>query len=503
MPARPEQVIEIPYRFDPWPFQEECFRAFYEDGIRRFLEIWPRRHGKDKTFLNLMVDQMTQRVGNYCHVFPQRNRARRIVWQGIDDDGLRYTDHFPPELIYRKSEVEMSVSLVHPDDTSTEGSIYWCLGSDKDEHLLVGTNPIGIIWSEYAEIPQRMRELALPILRRNHGWEAIVATPRGRNHLYRLYLQVHNDPLWHVTYLPRHLARDHTGTQIVSDADVEADVAAGMARETADQEYNLSWDSPMPGAYYAEEMRRVDTEGRIRDVPYDPALPVYTAWDLGHNDANAIWWVQPAGHELRVIDYEEASNRALVPPVEDVTQPSWIGTVRSRPYTYDQSKLQPPLTRTPYEVHYGPHDLEVHEYSTGKTRYGIALAGVTAPDGRELLKGLRFTVIPRGPIEDGIAAARSLLGRCVFDATRCQEGLDALRSYRREWDEKRQSFAAHPAHDWASNGADAWRYLAVGLQRPLEAQPPGPPPASFDHITKEYDRWLKTGRPMRSYVKAG
>lgn len=498
--ATTEHVIELPYLFDPWPFQDAVFRAFYDGGIRRFLEIWPRRHGKDKTFLNLLIDQMTQTVGNYCHVFPQRNRARRIVWQGIDSDGLRYTDHFPPELVYRKSEVEMTISLVHPDDETQEGSIYWCLGSDKDEHLLVGTNPIGVIWSEFAEINPRMRELVLPILRRNHGWEAIVATPRGRNHLYRLYLQVQHNPQWHVTYLARADATDHTGRPIVSDAEVEADIAAGMSRETADQEYNLSWDSPMPGAYYAEEMRRLDAEGRIRDVSYDPALPTYTAWDLGHNDANAIWWVQPAGQELRVIDYEEASSRPLVPSDADLTQSSWLGTVRSRPYTYDHSVLQPPLTTTPYEVHYGPHDLMVHEYSTGKTRYGIALHGVQEASGRVVLPGLRFTVLPKGPVEDGIAAVRKLLARCVFDAQRCQAGLDALRSYRREWDEQAHTFAARPVHDWASNGADAFRYLAIGLAQPGTPRSPAPPVHSFVQIGREYDRWRKTGRPMRSFV---
>jgi len=489
--ATHEQVIELPYHFDPWPHQDAVFTAFYDHGIRRFCEVWHRRSGKDKTFLNLLINEMTLRVGNYCHVFPQRNRARRIVWQGIDSDGLRYTDHFPPDLVYRKSEVEMSISLVHPDDDTQEGSIYWCLGSDKDANLLVGTNPIGVIWSEFAEINPRMRELVLPILRRNGGWEAVVLTPRGRNHAYRLWQQVQDDPAWHTSFLPVDRTVDHAGRPLVTQADIDADLRAGMQPETAAQEYQLSWDSPMPGAYYAEELRRLDAEGRLRRVDYDPSLPTYTAWDLGHNDANAVWWLQPAGREVRFIDYEEASSVALVPDPDHPDADSWVHRVRRKPYVYDHSKLAPPLTRDPYEVHYGPHDIEVTEYSSGKTRWSLALAA-----------GLRFTVLPRGPLEDGIAVARHLLARSVFDEARCQAGLDALRGYRRAWDEQKQVFMSHPLHDHCSNGADAFRYAALGLQGPPPPVKPEVPAGSFEALRKNITR-ARMGLKPRTFRIGG
>jgi hypothetical protein len=483
-----ESRIELPYRFEPWPHQAQIFTAFYDHGIRRFCEIWHRRSGKDKTFLNLLVDQMSRRVGNYCHVFPQRQRARRIVWQGIDTDGLRYIDHFPPALVYRKSEVEMSISLRHPQDQTREGSIYWCLGSDRDIHLLVGTNPIGVIWSEFAEINPRMRELVLPILRRNGGWEAIVTTPRGRNHAYRLYNQVRHDPDWHTSFLPFDATTDHAGVPLVTQADIDADLRAGMQPETAEQEYGLSWDTPMPGAYYAEEFRRLDREGRIRHVPYDPSLPTYTAWDLGINDCNAIWFFQPAGREVRFIDYLEGSSIPLAPPelpqAGDDLEHNWLAKVRQKPYLYDHSKLMPPLTHESYEVHYGPHDLEVTEYSSGKTRYSIAL---THP--LHAVR-LRFTVLPRGPIQDGIEAARQLLTRAVFDETRCERGLDSLRSYRRQFDELRQVFVDHPYHNHASNAADSFRYAAVGLRPSGQPAPPPEPPGSFAF-------WRKQARKAR------
>lgn len=456
----------MPHRFDPWPHQEDVFLAFYNEGIRRFFEIWHRRAGKDKTFLNLMIDQMSQRVGNYCHVFPQRNLARRIVWQGIDTDGLRYLDHFPPELIYRSLEQEMMLSMVHPQDWDKEGSIYWCMGSDKDVDLLVGANPIGIIWSEFALINPRMREVALPILRRNGGWEAVIMTPRGRNHAYTLYQQVRHNPLWHVRLLTINDTTRHDGCPITTQDEVDQDIADGMRPEAAQQEYFLSWDIPMPGAVYAREMQWLEREGRIGLVPYDPTRPTYTCWDLGRDNANAIWFFQPYGDEYHMIDYEEDVGKGLV---------EWIEVVKAKPYIYNHALLG--VTKTAYERHFGPHDLEVTDYSAHKTRRLIALD-----------HGLRFQVIARGPLEDGIETTRAFLKRCRFDQEHCQRGLDALRSYRYDWDDQRQTYATIPLHDHASNGADSLRYGALGLMPELTAPQPPTPAGSWDWARRQARR---------------
>jgi phage terminase large subunit len=487
MAAAAEQLIDLPYHFDPWPHQEDWFVAFYDHGIRRFFEVVHRRGGKDKGFLNLMINEMTLRVGNYCHVFPQRQRARLAVWEAIDNDGLRYIDHFPPPLIHRKLEQEMMISLKHPDDPRKEGSIYRTLGSDRDVFILVGSNPVGVIWSEYAEISPRMRTLVLPILRRNHGWEAIICTPRGRNHAYRLFQQVRTNPVWHTRFLTIYDTRDHDGAPLVTDADVQADIAGGMSEEEADQEYHLSWEAPMPGAYYAREFRQIDKEGRICHVPYDPSLPVYTAWDLGRNDVNAIWFFQPAGGEVRFIDYEEGPSIALAREKPD-DPPGWIEIVRARPYNYDWSRLPQPLAQTPHEVHYGPHDIDTHEYSTGKTRYTYALE-----------RGLRFTQLGHpgpGGLHDGIMAARRLLARSVFDAERCADGIDALRDYKREQDPATKAFRDTPAHTHARNGADSFRYAAVGLQGPPEprGRRPEDTPGTFAHARKRLLRSQRGGR---------
>lgn len=474
--ATVEQVIPLPYRFDPWPYQEDVFLAFYDHGIRRFFEVWHRRSGKDKTFLNLMIDQMSQRVGNYCHVFPQRAMGRRIVWHGIDSDGMRYTDHFPPALVYRSLEQEMMISLKHPDDETREGSIYWVLGSDKDTNLIVGQNPVAIIWSEYSLINPRMREVALPILRRNGGWEALILTPRGRNHAYTLYQQVLHNPDWHVRYYPITSTTKWDGSPVTTAEDVQQDIADGMRPEAAQQEYYLSWDIPMPGAVYSQEMQWLEAQGRIGDVPYNPQQPVYTCWDLGRDNANAIWWLQPAGADIHVIDYEEGTGKSLQ---------DWIALVKAKPYIYDHAQLG--LTRTPYERHFGPHDLEVTDYSAHKTRRLIALD-----------HGLRFTVIERGPLEDGLETTRQFLKRCRFHQDTCARGLDCLRSYRYIWDEERQTYGKLPDHDWSSNGVDALRYGALGLLPEVSPPQPGPPPNSFQ-FHRENLRRARLGLPLRSY----
>ena len=486
-----EMVIELPYKFAPWPHQEAIFRAFYAEGKRRFCEVWHRRSGKDKVFLNLLIDQMSQRVGNYCHVFPQRNRARRIIWQGIDADGMRYTDHFPAPLIYRKSEVEMTISLCDPQDLAKEGSIYWCLGSDQDAHLLVGCNPVGVIWSEFAEINPLMRELVLPILRRNGGWEAIIMTPRGRNHAYRIYTQVRADQDWHCSYLPITETVDQAGSPLVSPADVAADIRAGMRPETAQQEYYLSWEIPMPGAVYSHEMQALDQEGRVTPLEPLPGLPVSTAWDLGYHDATAIWWYQEVrGDDGRpwyhLLEYHEAAGHSLQ---------WWVRYVRSKPYRYDHAALG--LTHDAYEEHLGPHDLENTELGYGKTRATIA-AEAQAGEAGAPIPGLHFRTIPRAALEDGIAVVRRFLARCKVDPQRCERGLEALRSYRYELNESNQIYSKVPVHDWASHGADALRTLAMGVAALPAATAPVPEGGTF-LWARENARRARHGLPPRTF----
>lgn len=183
------------------------------------------------------------------------------------------------------------------------------------------------------------------------------------------------------------------------------------------------------GAYYAHEM--LQAADRITPVPYDRQASVITAWDLGMADTTVIWFAQYVGQEIRIIDYYENSGLAL---------DHYVGVLRDKGYNYEQHIL--------------PHDVRVKELGTGKSRM-------------EVLQSLGLNgveVAPMLPVEDGIQAVRTMLDRCWFDADKCERGIDALRQYRRDWDENGKAWRGRPKHDWSSHAADAFRYLAVGYK---------------------------------------
>lgn len=188
-----------------------------------------------------------------------------------------------------------------------------------------------------------------------------------------------------------------------------------------------SWEEPfIEGAYYAEQLKM--GEYRVTSVPHDPFLSVYTFWDLGIDDAMAIWFVQFINKEIRVIDYLEAEGEGIQ---------YYAQQLKDKGYTYER--------------HYMPHDVEVRELSTGVSR-------------KQTFEGLGIKpimTVPNIGITDGIQAVRSILPFCWFDKVLTSDGRNALKNYKKEYDEKRACFKNQPVHNWASNGADAFRMLAV------------------------------------------
>lgn len=188
------------------------------------------------------------------------------------------------------------------------------------------------------------------------------------------------------------------------------------------------WDvRNVPGAIYAVELEQARERGRITKVPYDPMLPVFTYWDLGIGDSTAIWFEQRLRQERRLIDYYEASGESLQ---------HYARVLQTKPYVYGK--------------HYAPHDIQVRELSSGKSRIELAAA-----------MGIRFEVAPNIGIEDGINAVRMQFANCWFDAENCKRGIDCLQNYRRQYNKALGEHTATPVHDQYSHGADAFRYLAV------------------------------------------
>ena len=377
---------------------------------------WHRRAGKDCTSLNVLIDQMLMRPGSYYHLFPTGRQGRKAIYEGIGKNGIRYMDHFPKEIIARKNDQEMLVEV----KGEKGNSIYQVVGTDKGMDYLRGTNPVGVIFSEYSRMSPAVWDTIRPILRENDGWAIFAYTPWGENHGYDLYNMAKQNDEWFASFLTVDDTTDHNGKRLITDSDVEEERDSGMSREMCAQEFYCSFQSALPGAYFASEMESALEQGRITQVAYEPELPVETYWDLGLADSNAIWFAQHIGNETRLIDYYENSGEGLV---------HYIQLLRNKEYVYSR--------------HHAPHDIEVREFSTGRSRRDTALN-----------LGIDFLVGKKIDKMESIDSLRRFLGRCWFDQEKCKVGIAALRNYHKAFNDKTRTFSS-PVHDWSSHGVDA------------------------------------------------
>ncbi len=399
--------------YQPRPLQAELHAAF-----RRFnVLVCHRRFGKTVLCVNELIDQaLRSRLERprYAYVAPFYKQAKAVAWDYLK----HYTQPIPK---VARHETELRVDLPN-------GARIQLYGADNYDALR-GIYLDGAVMDEYAQMPPKAwSEVIRPAIADRAGFAIFIGTPRGRNAFAELYETARDDSAW----LARLYRASETG--ILGREELEL-ARRQMSEEEFAQEFECSFDAAVAGAYYGKVLAEAERQGRICAVPWAPELPVTTAWDLGIDDATAIWFLQTAGAELRVIDYYEASGVGLE---------HYAKVLQQKPYVYGEHLL--------------PHDVEVSELGTGRSRYATLAA-----------LGLRGRVVARQPVEDGINAVRNLLPRCLFDRTRTARGLEALRQYRRDWDESLGTFRARPRHDWASHAADAFRYLAMGLrvqQRP-------------------------------------
>lgn len=416
----PDGSLTLPYHYEPRPYQLPVLRAL-DDGYKRVIAPWHRRAGKGKTFLNYTIAAMVDRVGSYFHFFPSYTQAKKAIWDGRDRDGFKFLDHFPRELVTAKHEQELKITL-------RNGSIYQLIGTDNIDAIM-STNPIGCLFDEYSLQDPQAWDYVRPILRENGGWAAFMFTPRGKNHAWHLLNMARGNPEWFVSVL----TVDDTG--VVSPEDIEAERREGMDEDLIRQEYYCSFEGVQHGSYYGKQLEKAEKEGRIGVVPWEPNIGVETWWDIGVGDTNAIWLTQTVGREVLVIDYIEASGESVA---------YYAKELQGKPYTYLS--------------HNGPHDLSVREW--GNTSV-VDSRPITRLESAKA-QGIDFRIVPKVSLESGIDTARAFFGKCRFDRGRCQRGLDALASYHKEYDERMKQFRSYPCHDWSSNGADAFRYLAVG-----------------------------------------
>ena len=409
--------------------------------------VWHRRAGKDSTILNLSAKAMLERVGTYWHLFPYQTQARKAIWNGIDSQGRKILDQvFPHEIRKRTSSQEMLIELVN-------GSTWQLAGSDNYDSL-VGSNPVGVVFSEWSLCDPNAWAYIRPILAENDGWASFIYTPRGKNHGWSLYNMARKNKDWYCENLTVNDTRREDGLPVIGNDIIEQEREEGMEEALIQQEFYGSFESQIAGAYYADQISAAKDQGRIGRLPVEPSLPIHTAWDLGIADAMSIWLFQSMGKEIRLVHYYEATGKGMEHYIQYLNQ--WANT-----------------NGVGLGTHLAPHDIEVRELTSGRSRKDVA---------REM--GISFRTVQRPRVKaEGIQAVRRMFPRFWIDDVRAEQGYNCVASYRREWDEKAGRFRDNPVHDWASHGADALQTLALGWREslsPMGQRKPQMAKVSFD-----------------------
>jgi hypothetical protein len=284
----------------------------------------------------------------------------------------------------------------------------------------------GIVLDEYADMDPRMwSEIIRPALADRLGWAVFIGTPKGRNGFFDLWRRSQSEPGW----FSMMLKASESGLIPASEL---ALARRDLSDEQYAQEFECSFDAAVIGSYYGKQLMRAEQDKRIGNVPCEPTAMVWTAWDLGIRDATAIWFAQVVGREIRIIDYYEAAG---------VDLGHYVREINAKPYVY--------------AGHIVPHDAQARELGTGKSRLEVL----------ESLGLKTITLAPLHRIEDGINAVRVFIPKCWLDEQKCRRGLDALKLYRSDYDSTLQVLRPGPVHDWTSHAADAFRYLAMTLDR--------------------------------------
>lgn len=408
-------------------------------------------------------------------MLPEAAQARKAIWEAVNPHtGKRRIDEaFPRELRTTTRENEMLIKFAN-------GATWQVVGSDNYDSL-VGSPPVGVVFSEWALADPQAWAYIRPILRENNGWALFITTPRGRNHAAQFYEGALPDDSW----FAEKLTARQTGVFTPEDLDQELreyvrEYGPDEGEARFNQEYLCDFHASIPGAYYGRMMNDAEEQGRIREVRIQQGFPVHTAWDIGRTDDTAIWFFQTIANEVRLVDFYRSNGEPVA---------HYVGVIKSKGYDYGK--------------HWLPHDAVPQTFATNKS----IVEHVADPAVGGLGWG-SVRALPSLEVEQGIEAVRSILPRCWFDREKTALGIEALREYRRDWDEKNKVFRKSPLHNWASHAADAFRYLAMAYraERPRDPEPPTETRTtpqgdvavrvpedpdklpSFDEIVKEHER---------------
>ena len=410
-----EEVIDVELDYKP----RDVFLDFHERSQRWAVIVAHRRCGKTVACINeLIYRALTENKenGRYFYLAPYLSQSKSIAWD--------YLVRYAQPVLAKANQSELWIELIN-------GSRIRLFGADN-ENSLRGNYCDGIILDEYADIrPSVWGQIIRPLLADRNGmgghktWAVFIGTPKGHNAFYDVYHSASKDPDWYVKVL----RASQTGLLEQSELN---DAAKMMTQDQYLQEFECDFESAILGAFYGKEMRQLTDQGRITDIAYDPMFPVHTAWDLGYSDDTAIWWFQVVHGEIRMLDYHSSNGQPVA---------FYAGIIQSR--EAERGYV--------YGTHYLPHDARAKTLASNRSI-------IEQLSDKIALKSMK--IVPMLSLQDGIQATRLALTRAWFDH-KCEDGIECLRQYQREYDEDKKVFRDKPRHDWTSHGADAFRMLSI------------------------------------------
>jgi phage terminase large subunit len=406
-----EEVLEIELEYAP----RSVFEDFHDRQERWAVVVAHRRCGKTVACINdLIYRALTEDKENarYAYIAPYYAQAKSIAWD--------YLQRFAQPVMAKSNQSELWVELLN-------GARIKLFGADNPDALR-GLYLDGVVLDEYADMRPRMwGEIIRPLLADRLGWAVFIGTPKGHNAFYDVYNNATKNDSWYVKTLRA------SQTKLLPNSELK-DAFQSMSEDQYLQEFECSFEAAIIGAYYGKEMRVLTDGNRITQVEHDPIFPVFTAWDLGYSDDTAIWWYQVVHGELRILDYHSSNGQ----PVSYYT-----GLIEAKQQEFNYT----------YRTHWLPHDARAKTLASG----GKSI--IEQISNKIPLESLK--IVPSLSLQDGIQASRLALMRAWFDAERCEDGIECLRQYQREFDEDKKVFRDKPRHDWTSHGADAFRMLAI------------------------------------------
>lgn len=438
----------IVFDYEPRP----QFESLHQRKERWACMVCHRRAGKTVAAIHELVVRglhTNKKNARFAYIAPFYRQAKDVAW------------------VYLKEATKAFASKIRESALRVElpnGAWITLYGADNPDALR-GLYLDGVVLDEYGDArPSLWGQVVLPTLADRRGWALFIGTPKGKNHFFRIYQRSQNESGWYSLTLKA------SESGILSDRDL-LDMQQQMSEEEWEQEMECNFTAAIRGTYYAAIIAKMELEKKIAPeiVRYDPARPVKVAADLGRSDSTAFWFWQEMPHGIAVIDYFEDQGKHL---------DHYIEMLHKKNYRYEEIWL--------------PHDAVAKTLATKRSTIEQMLDA-----------GFPCRKVPKLAVQHGIDAARKILPRCVIDQRACFAGIEALRAYSRKYNELTKSFSDEPKHDWASDGADAFRYLALVCKELIEVSNnnaisdiDSTPryPFSLEDLFAERDRYLSQRR---------